>query len=460
MFCAKSALAFLEITEIMYDPKGSNADHQWIEVHNTDSNAVAIDAGTWRFNDGSGHYMNDKVDFSIPASSYVIITGNKSVFLSDHAGYSGMVIDTSMSLDKDGDTTALTNNGSTITSVTYTSSMGASENGDSLQKINGTWKGSSPTPGLANTDTGSNNEDVLVSAVPDEKIEDVKKIITFATKIISPTRVTTNISFPFSAKTTNSQKEVLNVGRFVWNFGDGMTVTRPTSEPFDYTYAYSGEYVVTLSFYLSVFSEIPEATDRITVNVVPAGVEVSGVGDLSDPYVEIKNISGGDADISKWILKGTAHSFVLPASSVILSSKKIRLGSRVTGFDSSDLQAVVLQSPTGEVFSEYPKRSRSRSVETYKYNSENTADDPLISGSYRQKVTGKNDNVVDLNDLGASAIGARSNSHKLNTKSFVPFLGLFVVLCIGATTIILLRKQKSSSDMEDNLRAEDMTIIE
>ena len=68
------AYASLEITEIMYDPKGANTDHQWIEVYNPDANAVSVDASTWRFSDGSGHYMNDKVDFSIPACASIIIT--------------------------------------------------------------------------------------------------------------------------------------------------------------------------------------------------------------------------------------------------------------------------------------------------------------------------------------------------------------------------------------------------
>ncbi|MFA7315676.1 MAG: lamin tail domain-containing protein [Candidatus Paceibacterota bacterium] len=459
IFCTKSALASLEITEIMFDPKGSNADHQWIEVYNPDGNAVSVDAGTWRFNDGSGHYMNDKIDFSIPASSYVIITGNKSVFLADHPGYSGTVIDTSMSLDKDGDIVALTNNGATIISATYTSSMGASENGDSLQKINGTWKGSSPTPGTSNVDTGTAVQNIASTTVEEEQDEE-EKILTYATKIISPTRVTTNIAFPISVKTTTSQKEILNVGRFVWNFGDGNSETRETSEAFEYMYAYPGEYVVTLSFYRSIFSETAEAKDRIVVTVLPAGVRISATGDSASPYVELQNNSGADVDISKWILKGATRSFVIPEGSIVLPSKKVRLASRATGFDSSDIQSVILQSPTGEIFSEFPvvRLSQPSTYSVSKLSQASAYTTESTSLDSRRSSTSKN--VVNLNDLGASAIGARATDISV-AKSFWPWFGLVGSIGIGVTAIVLLGRRKNiQNNIEDEIRAEDMTIIE
>jgi hypothetical protein len=145
------ASAHLEITEIMYDPKGSNVKHQWIEVYNPDSSVYKVDATKFRFNDGSSHYVNNKKDFSIPASSYIILSGDKNTFLSDHSGFSGTVIDTSLTLDKDGDTVSLINDGSAIDQITYTSSQGGAEDGKSLQKINNVLVAATPTPGIVNS---------------------------------------------------------------------------------------------------------------------------------------------------------------------------------------------------------------------------------------------------------------------------------------------------------------------
>ncbi len=449
------AYASLEITEIMYDPKGANTDHQWIEVYNPDANAVSVDASTWRFSDGSGHYMNDKVDFSIPAGAYIIITGNKTTFLSDHSLFSGTVIDTSMSLDKDGDTVALANNGTTIASVSYSSSMGGSEDGNSLQKINGTFQGAIPTPGLANQTTASVGSSVQASSsTKDEEEEEVQKIITIATKIISPTRVTVNIPFPISSKTTTSAKEILGVGKFVWNFGDGVSKTRETAEPFEYMYTYPGDYVVTLSFYQSVFSVAPEATDKFIVKVLPAGVRISGVGNSSDPYIELENNSSSDVDVSKWILKGAVHTFMLPEGSIVLSSKKIRLSPKITGFDFSDFSNIFLQSPTGEVLGTYPlsRPAYSSGSSLYSYASTNVKSGASSRGNLSE---------INLNDLGAS-VGNTRLSSKNNNKSVSvwPFIGLAGIIGIGISAIILLGNKKDSSNELDDIRAEDMTIIE
>ena len=51
MFFALTHIAYanLEITEIMYDPQGSNTNHQWVEVYNSDSNSISIDGQKFHF---------------------------------------------------------------------------------------------------------------------------------------------------------------------------------------------------------------------------------------------------------------------------------------------------------------------------------------------------------------------------------------------------------------------------
>ena len=63
---AHTAYANLEITEIMYNPKGDDANREWIELYNNGDESVTIISGktdsAWRFDDGSSslHYINDQ----------------------------------------------------------------------------------------------------------------------------------------------------------------------------------------------------------------------------------------------------------------------------------------------------------------------------------------------------------------------------------------------------------------
>ncbi|HEV7423979.1 MAG TPA: lamin tail domain-containing protein, partial [Candidatus Paceibacterota bacterium] len=149
--------ASLSINEIMYDLSGSDSanskSREWIEIYNPDSSDVSIDASKWRIFDGSANRtINDQVDFSIPSNSYVIFAGDKDTFLADHPGFSGTVYDTGItSLNNTGTTLKILDQDlNTVDSVAYASTQGAAGDGNSLQKISGSWVGGTPTPGIAN----------------------------------------------------------------------------------------------------------------------------------------------------------------------------------------------------------------------------------------------------------------------------------------------------------------------
>ena len=93
-------------SEIMYDLASSDTDHEWVEVYNSGTDPVTIvegssDSGSWRFNEGSTNHIFTLVQGSltVPVGGTVILAGNGAVFLTDHSGFSGTVIDTVMSLN-------------------------------------------------------------------------------------------------------------------------------------------------------------------------------------------------------------------------------------------------------------------------------------------------------------------------------------------------------------------------
>ena len=129
----------LVITEIMYDLEGSDDPHEWIEIYNRGNQNLTLigrrGSGSWRFYDGSNHLLNIET-LAISPGQYIILANDLQTFLIDHPGFSGIVIDTVMSLRNTSATLKLIDGeGNEVTSVTYQNSWGANGNGKSLEKI-------------------------------------------------------------------------------------------------------------------------------------------------------------------------------------------------------------------------------------------------------------------------------------------------------------------------------------
>ncbi len=484
LVCVKSAKASLEITEIMYDPVGSNTGHQWVEIYNNSADSFEVDAIKWRFNDGSSHYLNDKANFIVEGHSYFIITGDKDTFLSDHSGYSGQVIDTVLSLDKDGDTVSIINDGTTVNSTTYTSSMGASEDSNSLQKIGSSWKGGLPTPGAQNEesapviiDPNTNTNTPSTTSPPpapsssssgsgssgvktvNAKVANAK----IATNIISKKIVVSGVAFDIKSETIGQSKEILTNGRLVWNFGDGEIKNETIPTKFTHTYFYPGEYVVTLEYYDTIFDTEPKAVDRLVIKVLDVAVIVSAVGDSKDPYIELKNESNNEIDISGWNINGTNHVFKIPRGTSLLGNHSLKISSRITAFDYNDVTSIRLTNPTGDLISTYPDSSLKKLENNLKDTSEKYTKASEISSDTEAQFEvipqiKKDTKVVDLNNLSASAVESvtKEKSNTVTNKD-IAYAGLGVLLITALATVLINKnKIKTTSDKNN----EDFKILE
>ncbi len=165
---SQAAATDIVISEIMYDPAGSDTDNEWVEIYNTGADAVTIvdgsGADSWRFFDGSNHtFTLAQGSLTIAPGGAAILASNGAKFITDHAGYSGAVIDTVMSLNNTSDTLKLSaDKGATFFGgITYQNTWSGGGDGKSLEKINltggneqGNWQGSSAdggSPGTAAT---------------------------------------------------------------------------------------------------------------------------------------------------------------------------------------------------------------------------------------------------------------------------------------------------------------------
>src|SRR3989344_677021 len=159
-----AASAEVRITEIMYDPAGTEAggDRDWVELHNDGTETVAIKAGSsndsWRLyekNSSTGTEHNRTFSgtpfqgdsLSLAPGEYVVVAKSGGGFTSDYPAYAGKIfIVSAMSLTNTGRTLGLRigSQGEIWSSVTYASDQGAYDDGNSLQLANDSWIPAAP----------------------------------------------------------------------------------------------------------------------------------------------------------------------------------------------------------------------------------------------------------------------------------------------------------------------------
>jgi predicted secreted protein len=134
-----SAQSDVKINEIMYNPsteQGSDANMEWIELYNKDTEAVNISGWTVDNNPISDNVMQP--------GDYVVLARNKTAFDAYYGALPCSVIDVTFVLANTGDTIVLENRtGAEVDNVTYNSSWGADENGKTLERnVAGWWENS------------------------------------------------------------------------------------------------------------------------------------------------------------------------------------------------------------------------------------------------------------------------------------------------------------------------------
>ena len=151
------------------------------------------------------------------------------------------------------------------------------------------WVTAIATPKAQNSiitqDSGSNSG-ITISTSPTQNTTQTKtvEIPKIKTKILAKTLVFVGIPIEFSANTTGYSNELLNYGKYFWNFGDGDSKETKANDTakFFHTFFYEGEYTVALEYYQNYYSENPDASSEMTIKVVPVNISISNVGDEKD----------------------------------------------------------------------------------------------------------------------------------------------------------------------------------
>ena len=347
------------ITEIMYDPKGSDTGHEWVEIKNNGTSPISV--VDYRFFENQTNHTLNPVNSSgtLEAGAFAIIADDSSKFFTDFPAYDGLLIDSTFSLSNTGEAIAIkTKAGVTVDTVSYDPAKGGVGDGMSFQKISDNWSAGVPSPGKenvvpentidsSNTTLQSNSE----AGVGGSIMPPPPDIYAYAGKDIY---TLSGADTKFDALAWGKEKKPLDSNvRYIWNFGDGTT---GEGAHVVHMFRYPGTYVVILD----ISSGYNAASSRLTVTVGIPEISVTSIGDTLKSYIEITNGSNREIDISGWIVKVGTTSYVFPEHSIILGKHAIKLSSEISKLFPSSLSDVLLF---------YPNNLR---VNDFRIGSENT----------------------------------------------------------------------------------------
>ena len=354
LIMAVSQVNALSISEIMYDPQGTDSGREWVEIYNDTPSAVTLTSYKF-FESGVNHGITVYSSASsIPSGEYGVIADNAQKFLVDYPNYTGVLYDSAFSLINSGEQLILKDSSlSNLSEVTYNSSLGGDDDGSTLSYINGTWVRGLATPGAVNVEDTSvtvssaatnTNQTVGVQSVPPSP--DIIMYLPYERVVVAgaPTE--------FSVSATNKANNPLVNMLYTWAFGDGGYGTASTTM---YTYAYPGMYVTTV-----------EATNgnvigkaKMKVRVIPPDISIrdSGVGKYG-AYIDVYNPHAYDLEVSQWLLDIDGAKFSFPKHTELLAKQTTRISGKGMGFASSTFATttkVRILFPTNEeIASFYP----------------------------------------------------------------------------------------------------------
>ena len=375
---AFGAAGDIVFTEIAYDLKGADDGREWVEIYNV--SAGEIDITGWKFNDGDNHLLNvppkngGRGAMIIPPGGYAVLADDAAVFLNNHPGFSGTVIDTVMSLNNTvGTLTLFDKDGAAIDIASYQKESGANGNGLTLEKVGQTWRESvsdGGTPGSANGGSLSNDGSAAATST--------EPVISSASKppfLIADAGE--NIVALAGDEVFFDGSKSQGASNFIWNFGDGST---KEGRQASHKYSFPGNYIVTLK----TSDGVQSAEDQARADIYPNGVSISefypnssGEGD----WIELSNRAAYGVDISGWGLgvKDSGPDFKIPENTFLGGLGFLAFAKTVSGISLPDSGAVYLFYPNGQTAGKVEYKNASENLSAvltadgrYEWSSEQT----------------------------------------------------------------------------------------
>lgn len=338
--------AQVKITEIMYDPEGSDTKREWIEVYN--SGNTDIDLSTYFFFENNiYHKLVAQTSSIIAPGAYAIITDSIAEVLADYKDFIGLIFDSAFSLNNTGETISMTNSAKQIIdTVTYSSDMGANNDGNSLQINDEQIISATPTFGSQNktvseeppsdsSDQTSSGSTSLTSGssvsthAQQEPVTNYNPTTSF--KIGAGRSRTVSINTPIDFEAQISKADIKP--RFVWNLGD-FSIKK--GNKITHTYNNEGIYEIILEGKKDGITAI----SRTEVSVVYPQIEII----QATSSIFVKNKAKSEINLGGFILKFMNRELIIPKNSIIKGGQMVK----VPIYENEVFQSLVY--PNGEIY--------------------------------------------------------------------------------------------------------------
>ncbi len=344
--------AQIQLTEIMYDPSGSDTGREWIEVQNTGGST--IDFTTWKFFEANVNHGIDQIEGypkDLQAGEFGVVVSDKAKFLIDFPNFSGKLFKSSFSFSNTGETLAFKNDTDVIVDqYSYDSTLGAAGDGNSLYK-GSSWSAALPTPGIATSGSDGGGQTGNISGTTQNvgTAATTNPVVTGSGSVyvapqLSGTITTPSIAFA-GVETVLHAKAFISGGKdvqnpqFSWNFGDGTVGYGPSVR---HIYKYPGTYHIALGITAPTENNSIPVLEHGSLIVVAPEIAVSeGRDENGGTYVVLENKTKYLLDVSSWIIQRGGFSgerYTLPKNTFIGAFASVRISEEVTLFKNDGIQ--------------------------------------------------------------------------------------------------------------------------
>ncbi len=339
--------AQIVITEIMYDPEGTDTGREWVEVQNIAS--TSVDLSTYKIlESGTNHKMTlSKGENSILGlNEFAIIADNVEKFLIDFPGFSGKLLDSTFSLVNTGEELKMISaSGAETNKVIYDPGTGGQNTGNSLQLIDPDWIPAIPTPGSLNATvaesesddaaTGSTATDTSSSGSTSTTNQNSTHTSSVSLTSYKPkTALSINsgrdriatINTPLEFKAIHNQVDSDETPSFKWSMGDGNQVR---GSKFKYTFEEEGTYNIVLN--ANTTENTAVSRSKVIVFVPNVEILLKSGGELVD--IMLKNLSPKEINLGGFWLEFEKKTFKFPQDTIVASKSAITLRPTLTKFE-------------------------------------------------------------------------------------------------------------------------------
>ena len=330
----------LSISEIMYDPEGSDTSREWVEVYN-DTNSP-INLTTWKFfESGTNHGMTSySGGTSFPSLGYAIVADNPLKFLEDFPSYQGVLYDSTFSLSNSGEHIAFkeSSSGPEICSVDYNTSLGGNNDGSTLSTVDGVWVKSDATPGkenqIASQDLNSSSSSTSTTTNTQATVAQMSAPTADVVLYMPSEKIAiAGAETQFSTFGLTRRGDTINNLTYTWAYGDGGEGTGSTTL---YRYAYPGRYITQVEGNNGYVMGV----GRINVRVVSPDIAITKIENGKyGAFVDVANPNVYDLDLSQWKLAIDNKIFSFPKNTLIQGKGVTHFSGLAMGFASTTISS-------------------------------------------------------------------------------------------------------------------------